>query len=445
MALVKVNIDSFKKDLGGIANRLVDKITNKIEDKLENAVEDLFAKGLKKIGLSDKIANEISARFGDSLTSGLSDDYFKSFTPEMNRASPEEIVNNFAPNAARDAQTYTDAIQRASNRVLTDGLATVQFPNHLGKYYMSLKFKQYRRPAPEVRGTLDFVQAFALPIPRSLRESFDIEINQEAQGAAGAVADVAQKYLATAEQDRSISSAVAEGAIALAYSTIVQKADEAVGGVLGQTTGAIANPHIQALFKGVPLRTHRFDWILAPRNQEESDNLMLLIKTLKAYSLPSYSSLGSAALAYPFLCQPQLHPWGDNLIMFSPCLIQNVEVNYAPQGLPAFNTNDNPAFVELSITMLETEMHTADRYGRSGGDNLKDMWDTLVEQIDAGASELGIEGGLSGALSSGAEKVGGFIDSAFGQRNPNQEPDRANTDSGTETPGEDPQSETSEP
>ena len=59
MALVRVNIDSFKKDVGGLANRLVSNITNKLEDKLENAVEDLFAKALKKVGFSDRIAAEL--------------------------------------------------------------------------------------------------------------------------------------------------------------------------------------------------------------------------------------------------------------------------------------------------------------------------------------------------------------------------------------------------
>ena len=56
MALINLNIKSFKKDLGGIANRLVDKAVNKVEQKFENAVEDAFAKGLKKVGLSDAIA-----------------------------------------------------------------------------------------------------------------------------------------------------------------------------------------------------------------------------------------------------------------------------------------------------------------------------------------------------------------------------------------------------
>jgi len=56
MALIRLNIDSFKRDLGGIANRLVDDAVNRIENKLENAVEDAFTKGLNKIGLYNNLA-----------------------------------------------------------------------------------------------------------------------------------------------------------------------------------------------------------------------------------------------------------------------------------------------------------------------------------------------------------------------------------------------------
>ena len=78
MALIKLNINNFKKDLGGIANRLVDNVANKIEQKLENAVEDAFAKGLKKIGLSDGVSRDIASRFSDSISVGRADNFFKS-------------------------------------------------------------------------------------------------------------------------------------------------------------------------------------------------------------------------------------------------------------------------------------------------------------------------------------------------------------------------------
>ena len=158
-----VNLDRLKKDAGGLINRTLRNITNKLEDKLENAVEDLFAKALKKVGFSDATAAKLSARFGDSLTAGLEDKYFQTFTSEMKRASCADIRNNFNPQngniigASAFAETYVDAIQRASNNITVDGLDTMQFPDHISeKYYMAFKFKKYQRPSPQTAATLDF-------------------------------------------------------------------------------------------------------------------------------------------------------------------------------------------------------------------------------------------------------------------------------------------------
>ena len=398
MALVKVNIDSFKKDVGGLLNRMVDKVVNKIEDKLENAVEDLFAKALKKIGLSDKIASEISARFGDALTVGLEDKYFQTFTSEMKRASCADIANNFNPTngnivgASAAAETYVDAIKRASNKVDL-GLPTLQFPDHISdNYYMAFKFAQYKRPAPEAGASLNFVQAFALPLPKGIRESFEIGVSGDDVGMAGGMTDALQK--AMGQQDTARGTAIRKSAIAMAYGKMVQMTG-GFGSTLSQITGAVPNPHVQALFTGVPLREHRFEWTFAPRNEHESRQLMVLLKALKAYSLPSYSSLGTAALAYPFLCQPVLKiktlP-DDDLIMFSPSLIKSVELNYSPQGIPAFFEGTNlPAFIEVSINMLETEMHTSNRYGRDGGDNLAAMADKLIDTLQQGLEAAGVK------------------------------------------------------
>jgi hypothetical protein len=406
MALVRVNIDSFKRDLGGIANRFADRIVNKLEDKLENAVEDLFAKALKKVGFSDAIATQLSARFGDSVIHGLEDRYFQTFTSEMRRASCEDIRNNFNPRggnligASPNAETYVDAIQRASNKIDVDNVPTIQFPDHISdKYYMAFKFKRYQRPSPQTAATLDFVQAFALPLPKGIRESFDIDVGQESQGLSGGIADAAQLYLASSDGGGR-TQALKNAAAALAYGQLVQAAEKIGGSTIGQAVGAVPNPHIQALFSGVPLRTHRFEWTFAPRNAKESQQLMDLLKAMKAYALPSYSSLGTAALAYPFLCQPELKIAGTaQLIKFQPCLIQSIELNYSPQGIPAFfEGTSHPAFIEVSISMLETQIQTARDYGREGGDRLGAAWETLKNQLQKGFDNAKIPFNIDNAI-----------------------------------------------
>ena len=408
-----VNLDSLKRDAGGLVNRAVRNFTNKLEDKLENAVEDLFAKALKKVGFSDRLASELSARFGDSLTAGLEDKYFQTFTSEMKRASCADIRNNFNPQngnligASPNAETYVDAIQRASNKIDVDNVPTIQFPDHISeKYYMAFKFKRYQRPSPQTAATLDFVQAFALPLPKGIRESFDIEVGQESQGLAGGIADAAQLYLASAD-GAGKTQALKNAAAALAYGQLVQAAEKIGGSTIGQAVGAVPNPHIQALFSGVPLRTHRFEWTFAPRNANESQQLMDLLKAMKAYALPSYSTLGTAALAYPFLCQPELKiADSTQLIKFQPCLIQSIELNYSPQGIPAFfEGTSHPAFIEVSISMLETQIQTSRDYGREGGDRLSATWDTLKNELQNGLNKAEIPFNIDEKINEGTDAI----------------------------------------
>jgi len=384
MALIKLNIESFKKDKGGILNKLVDGVVDKVEDKLENAVENLVGKALKKVGLSSSIANEIVSRFGDAFSKGKADEYFKEFNSEVKRMSPDDIKNNLL--AAGDAETYTDAIARASNTIGFLGAPTLQYPSHIDKYFMSMKFAEYQRPAPEARAQLNFKQAFVLPIPRELKESFSLNVDEQSQGFKGGIADVAATAFGTGKK---VGDVAADQAYALAYSGAVQALGQVEGQVLGQFMGAVPNPHVQAIFSGIPLRVHRFDWTFAPRNAEESATLQRLVFALKAYSLPSYSRVGTAALQYPLLCQIDLYPWANNkdaakLINFTPAILRNVEINYAPQGMPSFFAGTNlPTMISFSLEFIETEIHTGNTYGRQGDSNL----DRQAENIEKALKE----------------------------------------------------------
>jgi hypothetical protein len=143
---------------------------------------------------------------------------------------------------------------------------------------------------------------------------------------------------------------------------------------------------------------------------------MDLLKAMKAYALPSYSTLGTAALAYPFLCQPELKIAGTaQLIKFQPCLIQSIELNYSPQGIPAFfEGTSHPAFIEVSISMLETQIQTARDYGREGGDRLSATWETLKDQLQKGLDKAEIPFDID-------KKIGDATQAIESALSPNQE------------------------
>ena len=388
MALIKLNIDSLKKESKGILNRLVDNVVNKIEDKLENAVEDLFAGALKKVGIADNIARQLSSRFGDAFSVGLSDKYFQSSTSQQSRVSPQEICENVLP---RDgAETSGDAVDRIKNNISVNGMdakVVNQYPEHIGNYYFSMKFANYIRPAPQARASLEFNEAFILPLPRELKESFDVEVSPGATNMAGGIADAVTSYFTGG------TARPSDAAETLLLSRLVQAAGE-FGDVIGQVAGAVPNPHIAAIFSGIGLRMHRFEWTFAPRNAAESKKLQDIIWKLKANSLPSYSTNGTAALQYPQLVQIDLYPWAslpdeEKLIRFKPALLKDITINYAPQGIPSFFAGTKqPTFIQLSLEFLETEIWTGNQYGRAGKDRINEVLNLVPDSIlGAGARE----------------------------------------------------------
>lgn len=385
MAIINLNINGFKKNLGGIANRLVNNAINKVEQKFENAVEDAFAKGLKKIGLSDTITSDLSARFGDAFSVGQADNFFGTSTAEQNRISSKKIVDNVLN---LGAETAADAQQAITYKVQAN-TALLQFPPDIGAYYMSLNFTEYARPSPQAPATRKSLKKFNLPIPRELKEQFSNIVDSKGIGVfTGGLADIGTDAFRGGKG----AGGKAVGQLdALTYATAVQAIGD-YGDIIGQFGGAVPNPHLQNIFSGVQMRSHSFQWTFSPRNSVESIQLQQIIYELKKFSLPAFSNLGTAALQYPPLVDIELWPWkgkkGEDLIVFKPCMVQNISVNYSPQGIPAFFKGTNqPIFIQVSIDFIETEIQTAYDYGTNPGDRGErtDQVSKLYEQLKAEA------------------------------------------------------------
>lgn len=409
MAIIKLNNDGFRKNLGGIANRLVDNFVNKVEQKLENAVEDAFGKALKKIGLSDNVAGQLSARFGDAFSVGQADRFFGTSTAEQNRVSSKDCVDNILN---RQAETVVDAQQTINSKVQTDNEGSFIFPPDLGEYYMLMKFTEYARPSPQSVATRKALKNFRLPVPRELKEQFANNIDPKGVGVVtGGLADIGTDVLRSGGQD-GVGAEAGNQLRAIAYAAGVQVIGD-FGDSLAQFGGAVPNPHLQAIFGGVQMRTHSFQWTFSPRNASESRQLQQIIYELKKYSLPAFSNLGTAALQYPPLVDIELHPWkkkNEDLIVFKPCLIQSLSVNYSPQGLPSFfKGTKQPTFIQISIDFMETEIQTAYDYGTKKDDRT-DSASKIYNEVAGFAQKQFPE--ISNIASQAGGYIGGLVDTA---------------------------------
>ena len=145
----------------------------------------------------------------------------------------------------------------------------------------------------------------------------------------------------------------------------------AAGGqdLLTRTTGAIANPNMELLFNGPDLRTFSFQFLLAPRSQEEAKTIIQILRFFKQGMAPIRTK-SRLFLKSPHTFQlsyrnskGQDHKY---LNKFKECALANFGVNYTPNG--NYSTYEDGVMTAYQMTMTYRELNPIynDDYGNSG-------------------------------------------------------------------------------
>ena len=147
---------------------------------------------------------------------------------------------------------------------------------------------------------------------------------------------------------------------------IAGKAIDALGAnirpnsVLGRSTGMILNSNLELLFSGVTLRTFPFSINFSPRNKDESDMVVSIIKALKSsMAAKKNASQGQGGI---FLRAPDVfqlmyvdssgrqHPF---LNRFKDCALTAMTVNYTNSGTYATYNDSTPVSIRMNLTFKE--------------------------------------------------------------------------------------------
>lgn len=277
----------------------------------------------------------------------------------------------------------------------------IAFPSHQGAHGMMLMFNDYTFISPGERTLINVPAesstrisprgAILLPIPAALIDNNSLrvrgtdlagvpgsqlvaEATAEAKAqtaAAGGFFGASLGLLGTA-----ISAPFqAAGAMATnAYNNgpwqdaaqLIMTTMDRVGQAVSIGGGIALNPRASLLFDGIDLKEYAFEWTLVPKSPEESILIRNVIQKLKQNALPSYATNGTfarAMLNYPATVDISLlgvDP--DHYFRFKTAMIKNVNVNYTPNGLSILR-GGKPSAVNISINLIETDIHTAEDYG----------------------------------------------------------------------------------
>ena len=138
------------------------------------------------------------------------------------------------------------------------------------------------------------------------------------------------------------------------------------GDLLTRTTGAVANPNMELLFNGPELRTFSFQFLLAPRSQEEAKTLIQILRFFKQGMSPIRTK-SRLFLKSPHTFQlsyrnskGQDHKY---LNKFKECALGSFGVNYAPNG--NYSTYEDGVMTAYQMTMNYRELNPIynDDYG----------------------------------------------------------------------------------
>jgi|688.fasta_scaffold129025_3 hypothetical protein len=279
---------------------------------------------------------------------------------DMNNLGHYMVINVNVP-------VYADQTQRGSQRTINyNGLA---FENEYSKVDVlrfstaidSLPGDQNRAALSFPRATRRIRKSIALHMPTpmiytsvqrfeevSLTAMMGQGLGALAGGLAGALTQYASGILGLGTE------------VAAGVRQLLDGAGKMVG-VASAMTGYPINPRVEILFSNTDQRQFAFEVMMAPHNREESIAVREIVKALRFYSAPELTTDVTGFI--PLYIPPAEFDItfftrgieNTNIPRINTCVLERIEVDYAPTGVYATFSNGHPVAVRLSMGFREIE------------------------------------------------------------------------------------------
>ena len=221
-----------------------------------------------------------------------------------------------------------------------------------------------------------------LPIPSNISDTNaakfgDSELNTLAATAVGAIKDVMESgasmnisKIGSKIADGLGNMADAAGGLEGAGGFVTRKLASMAAGIVGANvspdqilargTGEILNPNLELLFGGPTLRSFRFSFKMTPRNIDERNQVLNLIRCFKMNMAPKVKgvSIEGTMMKTPNVFELRYrsgnsdHPF---LNRFKQCFLENMSVNYTADGTYATYHDGTPVSMTLDLSFKEIE------------------------------------------------------------------------------------------
>jgi hypothetical protein len=246
-----------------------------------------------------------------------------------------------------------------------------QFPVDRPKYYMSINISKYSRQSLLRIGALTPIASVTLPLPQEIVDVHTVDYDQTPLGAfagtvGNAAGDVASQMKNAIAAGQPVIGAfadaikkVAPDSIAGATAAAGLSALGTAGQIVSAYSGFSPNQFLTVLLKGPQYKRHQFSWKISPRNAQESENMKQIIRLFNNTMAPGLAA-GGAFFTFPHIMEIAFMPNSRQLFKFKPAVLENMAINYAGGGIPAFfkadsYRNNAPESFIITMRFLELE------------------------------------------------------------------------------------------
>jgi hypothetical protein len=129
------------------------------------------------------------------------------------------------------------------------------------------------------------------------------------------------------------------------------------------TQGLAINPQQQLLFQGINFRTYQMAFTFTPYSRQEAETVKEIIKLFRYHAAPQITTAAAGMFFVPpstfnldFFFNGQRNP---NVTKVTESVIENIDVNYTPNGIWA--AHDDGASVQTTLTINFKEIDLIDK------------------------------------------------------------------------------------
>ena len=352
---------------------------------------------------SNSAHGSLTVRYPDDLMSGGQGHYmlFNIFVQEISKlsvpgntlpgeknANAQYIDQSGIANGGTGIETVSKVIGNAVNNVanfIQNKTAGTQFGNDVNKFYDAVK------SGPETISELGKQTAttfnnnvvklrknIAIYMPDTVQ--FSSTASYDTQSLSGDLLSMLGVATSLVEQYRNGDKVAKSNAISALLGAVKNKFGSSIPILNSQTFNAafigkfgVVNPMVEVMYSKPELRNFRFDYIFYPRSESEARSVQDIIYQFQYHQAPELKSGTAGYMLVPpstfdigFYYRGVINP---NIPRILSCVLKQVDVDYAPNGFHAFESDNNqskpilggtgmPVGIRLSLAFQETQYVT---------------------------------------------------------------------------------------